>query len=142
MFRNLQGTWKNRGFPYPCNDRGNLRRNRKSKIEESKSFRSFVLLNNMAVTKRVRIYTEEDVANHKSANSCWVTNRGKVYDVTAFMPDHPGGDDLIMDHAGTDVESIMKDGDSHDHSDSAYDMLEEYMVGRLGTEATVVSEGM
>lgn len=101
-----------------------------------------LLLNNMAVTKRIRIYTEEDVANHKSANSCWVTYRGKVYDVTAFMPDHPGGDDLIMDHAGTDVESIMKDGDSHDHSDSAYDMLEEYMIGRLGTEATVVSDGV
>jgi len=95
----------------------------------------------MAVTKRVRIYTEEDVANHKSTSSCWVTHRGKVYDVTAFMPDHPGGDDLILDHAGTDVESIMKDVSSHDHSDSAYEMLEEYVIGRLGTEATVVSDG-
>ncbi|KAG1815245.1 uncharacterized protein BJ212DRAFT_266635 [Suillus subaureus] len=94
----------------------------------------------MAITKRVCIYTEEDVANHKSAKSCWITCRGKVYDVTGFVPDHPGGDDLILAHAGTDVESIMKDGDSHDHSDSAYDMLEEYVIGRLGTEATVVRD--
>lgn len=96
----------------------------------------------MAVTKRIRIYTEEDVASHKSANSCWVTCHGKVYDVTAFMPDHPGGDDLILDHAGTDVGNIMKDESSHDHSDSAYEMLEEYVIGRLGTEATVVSDGV
>lgn len=95
----------------------------------------------MAVTKRVRIYTEEDVANHKSAKSCWITCRGKVYDVTGFVPDHPGGDDLILAYAGMDVENIMKDGDSHDHSDSAYDMLEEYVIGRLGTDATVVRDG-
>lgn len=94
----------------------------------------------MAVTKRIRIYTEEDVADHKSAKSCWITCRGKVYDVTGFVPDHPGGDDLILEHAGTDVESIMKDEGSHDHSDSAYDMLEEYVIGRLGTESTVVRD--
>jgi hypothetical protein len=35
----------------------------------------------------------------------------------------------------------MKDEGSHDHSDSAYDMLEEYVIGRLGTESTVVRDG-
>ncbi|KAF9226331.1 Inositolphosphorylceramide-B hydroxylase [Gyrodon lividus] len=94
----------------------------------------------MSVSKRVRIYTSEDVANHKSAKSCWVMLGGKVYDVTTFVPDHPGGEDFILENAGTDVENIMKDKDSHNHSDSAYDMLEEYMIGRLGTEATVVSD--
>ncbi|KIK99658.1 hypothetical protein PAXRUDRAFT_131602 [Paxillus rubicundulus Ve08.2h10] len=94
----------------------------------------------MSISKRVRIYTSEDVANHKSAKSCWVTLQGKVYDVTAFVPDHPGGEDLILENGGTDVENIMKSKDSHEHSDSAYDMLGEYMVGRLGTEVTVVSD--
>jgi cytochrome b involved in lipid metabolism len=130
--------WRNRGY-LPVIDRENLSQEPKSQNCEPNEF--VLPTASMAVTKRVRIYTEEDVANHKSANSCWVTCRGKVYDVTAFMPDHPGGDDLIMDHAGTDVESIMKDGSSHDHSDSAYEMLEEYVIGRLGTETTVVREG-
>lgn len=95
----------------------------------------------MSIKKRVRIYTLEDLAAHKSAQSCWVTFKGKVYDVTAFVSDHPGGDDLILNNAGTDVEDIMKDKDSHDHSESAYEMLEEYVIGRLGTEATTVSDG-
>lgn len=95
----------------------------------------------MPISKRVRIYTLEDLAAHKCVQSCWVTFKGKVYDVTAFVSDHPGGDDLILNNAGTDVESIMKDKDSHDHSESAYEMLEEYVIGRLGTEATTVSDG-
>ena len=95
----------------------------------------------MSVSKRVRIFALEDLDAHKSAQSCWVTYKGKVYDVTAFVADHPGGDDLILNNAGTNVENIMKDKDSHDHSDSAYEMLEEYVIGRLGTEATTVSDG-
>ncbi|KAF9239345.1 hypothetical protein BU15DRAFT_88108 [Melanogaster broomeanus] len=94
----------------------------------------------MSVSKRVRIYTSEDVDNHKSPKSCWVTLRGKVYDVTAFVSDHPGGEEFILDNGGTDVEDIMKDKDSHDHSASAYEMLEEYMIGRLGTDTIVVSD--
>lgn len=95
----------------------------------------------MSVSKRVRIYTLEDLATHKCAQSCWVTLKGKVYNVTSFVSDHPGGDDLILNNADTDVESIMKDKDSHDHSESAYEMLEEYVIGRLGTEATTLSDG-
>ncbi|KAG6333019.1 hypothetical protein ID866_6072 [Astraeus odoratus] len=94
----------------------------------------------MAVLKRIRIFTTEDVSSHKHAGSCWVTLRGKVYDVTPFIPDHPGGEDIILKHGGADVEDIMRDKDVHDHSDAAYEMLEEYMIGRLGTEATIVND--
>lgn len=95
----------------------------------------------MPVSKRVRIFALQDLDAHRSAQSCWVSFKGKVYDVTAFVADHPGGDDLILNNAGTDVERIMKDNDSHDHSESAYEMLGEYVIGRLGTEATTVSDG-
>lgn len=49
----------------------------------------------------------------------------KVYDVTDFVDSHPGGAELIVDYAGKDVSEIMADVDSHDHSDSAYEMLED-----------------
>ena len=95
----------------------------------------------MSVSKRVRIFALQDLDEHRSAQSCWVSFKGKAYDVTSFVADHPGGDDLILNNAGTDVGNIMKDKDSHDHSESAYEMLEEYVIGRLGTEATTVSDG-
>jgi 4-hydroxysphinganine ceramide fatty acyl 2-hydroxylase len=94
----------------------------------------------MSPNKRVKIYTAEDVQNHKSLSSCWVTRGGKVYDVSAFLPDHPGGDDIILKYAGQDIQKAMKDPEEHDHSDSAYDMMEEYLIGRLGNNANIVDE--
>lgn len=94
----------------------------------------------MSLTKRIRIFTTEDVEEHANSGSCWVTRDGKVYDVTKFLPDHPGGDDLILKHAGKDVGEIMKDSSEHDHSDSAYNMLDEFLIGRLGASAGIVDE--
>lgn len=93
------------------------------------------------MSKRVRIYTEEDLAQHSSPSSCWVTRDGRVYDVTSFLADHPGGDDLILNHAGKDIGAVMKDPEEHEHSDSAYDMLDEYLIGRLGAGEEIVSDG-
>ena len=92
-------------------------------------------------TKRVRIFTSLDVATHARSTDCWVSRAGKVYDVTPFLADHPGGDDLILRYAGKDMGDAMADKSEHDHSESAYEMLEEYVIGRLGTDATIVSDG-
>ena len=35
--------------------------------------------------KRNRIYTQEDVEAHSSATDCWVTYKGKVYDVSSII---------------------------------------------------------
>jgi cytochrome b involved in lipid metabolism len=31
------------------------------------------------------------VAKHASPEDCWIVVNGKVYDLTKFAPDHPGG---------------------------------------------------
>jgi len=93
------------------------------------------------ISQRVRIYTREDVETHKNTSSCWVSRGGKVYDITIFLKDHPGGDDVILNIAGRDVEEIMRDTMGHVHSESAYEMLEEYVIGRLGTDQTTVRDG-
>lgn len=93
------------------------------------------------MSKRIRIYTAEDVATHTTASSCWVSREGKVYDVSGFINDHPGGDDLILAHAGKDIGDIMNDKLEHEHSDSAYSMLDEYVIGRVGVGEAVVRDG-
>jgi L-lactate dehydrogenase (cytochrome) len=45
----------------------------------------------------------QDVAQHDSANSCWVIIHGKAYDVTEFLPEHPGGQRIILKYAGKDA---------------------------------------
>jgi cytochrome b involved in lipid metabolism len=36
---------------------------------------------------------------HSTASSCWFVIRGIVYDVTTFLEDHPGGDDVLKGSA-------------------------------------------
>lgn len=70
-----------------------------------------------------------NVASHNDAKSCYVTVGNKVYDITPFLDDHPGGGDLILEYGGKDVSEIMVDGLSHLHSESAYDILDKHLIG-------------
>lgn len=90
--------------------------------------------------QRLRIYTLEDVCNHRNANSCWIVRNELIYDITNFLNDHPGGDDIILEWAGKDIGDVMSNGE-HQHSDAAFEMMSEYLVGRIGTDAGVVDEG-
>lgn len=74
-------------------------------------------------------FTRSEVESHNTEKSCYVTIKTKVFDVTDFLNDHPGGGDLIMDYAGKDVEEILQDGDSHPHSEAAYEILDDSLVG-------------
>ncbi|KAH8735513.1 FMN-dependent dehydrogenase-domain-containing protein [Ilyonectria robusta] len=44
-----------------------------------------------------------EVAEHNNAKSCWVIVHGKAYDVTEFLPEHPGGQKIILRYAGKDA---------------------------------------
>ncbi|KAF2168220.1 hypothetical protein M409DRAFT_21661 [Zasmidium cellare ATCC 36951] len=75
-----------------------------------------------------------EVAAHNTAESCYVTVGTKVYDVTPFLEDHPGGGDLILEHGGKDVKEAMEDEISHAHTESAWEILDDYLVGFVATE--------
>ena len=75
-----------------------------------------------------------DVESHNTQKSCYVTIGTKVYDITTFLDDHPGGGDLILQYGGKDVEAIMKDELSHTHSEAAYEILDESLIGFVVTE--------
>ena len=40
------------------------------------------------------------LADHASPQSCWLIIRSRVYDVTSFLPHHPGGAGVILECAG------------------------------------------
>ncbi|KZF23946.1 Inositolphosphorylceramide-B hydroxylase [Xylona heveae TC161] len=81
----------------------------------------------------------QDVESHNTAQSCYVTCGTKVYDVTSFLNDHPGGGDLILEFAGKDVTDIMADEISHTHSEAAYEILDDCLVGFMPTEPVLDS---
>lgn len=75
-----------------------------------------------------------EIASHNTAKSCYVTLGNNVYDVTDFLDSHPGGAGLVLEYAGKDIADILKDEDSHTHSDSAYEVLDESLVGFVASE--------
>lgn len=75
-----------------------------------------------------------DVRAHNNEKSCYVTIGTRVFDVTDFLSDHPGGGDLILEYGGRDVKEIMEDTVSHFHSEAAYEILEESLVGFVANE--------
>lgn len=81
------------------------------------------------------LISSSSFAKHNKAWDCWVTlHNRKVYNVTGFLDSHPGGGDVILPYAGKDITEIMADISSHEHSESAYEMLDEDMlVGYLAT---------
>lgn len=47
-----------------------------------------------------RVISLEELQQHKKAESCWLLLHGKVYDVTDFLEEHPGGYDIIVSCTG------------------------------------------
>ncbi|KAL2120610.1 hypothetical protein VTJ04DRAFT_4637 [Mycothermus thermophilus] len=49
------------------------------------------------------LLTGAEVAKHNKPDDCWVIVHGKAYDVTEFLPEHPGGTKIILKYAGKDA---------------------------------------
>jgi hypothetical protein len=45
----------------------------------------------------------------------WTVMDGIVYNVTAFLKDHPGGSSIVLPHLGTDITEVFQDEDYHVH---------------------------
>ena len=75
-----------------------------------------------------------DVASRNTKKSCYVTVGANVYDMTPFLDDHPGGGDLILEYGGKDVSDIMGDEISHSHTEAAYEIMNEHLIGFVARE--------
>ncbi|KAI8140846.1 FMN-dependent dehydrogenase-domain-containing protein [Fennellomyces sp. T-0311] len=53
------------------------------------------------------VISPAEVAKHKTKDDVWVILHGKVYDLTKFLPEHPGGQKIILKYAGQDATSAF-----------------------------------
>lgn len=77
-------------------------------------------------------YSLSDISTHSTAKDCWLTIEGKVYDVTKFIPTHPGGE-AILQGCGKDATSMFnsRPNDGTSHSSKARDLLKNFLIGDL-----------
>ncbi|GFY86018.1 hypothetical protein Acr_04g0007560 [Actinidia rufa] len=78
--------------------------------------------------EKQRIFTLSQVAQHKSKEDCWFIINGRVLDVTKFLEEHPGGEEVLLDSAGKDA---TKDFNDIGHSQASKNLLVKYQVGFL-----------
>lgn len=72
--------------------------------------------------------TLEEVKKHNTRSSVWFVIHNKVYDVTKFMDEHPGGEEVLLEQAGKNASEIFEDVS---HSADAKDLMKNYLVGEL-----------
>jgi cytochrome b involved in lipid metabolism len=71
--------------------------------------------------------SRDEVSKHNTEDDCWVIIDNKVYDVTKWLPHHPGGKNLILNLAGTDVTEEFKVF----HLNPCYARLRPFLIGEV-----------
>merc|ERR1712115_375885 len=80
------------------------------------------------IMAKAKVISEEELSKHTSSDDLWMAIEGKVYDITSFIDDHPGGDEVLKDTAGRDATTEF---DDVGHSVEAVEMMEKYYIGEL-----------
>ncbi|KAK2545602.1 cytochrome b5 [Columba livia] len=74
------------------------------------------------------LYTLEEVGKRNSSREAWMVIHGRVYDVTRFLEEHPGGEEVLIEQAGRDATESFEDVG---HSTDAREMLKQYYIGEV-----------
>jgi cytochrome b involved in lipid metabolism len=84
--------------------------------------------NTKKASKAIKYYTMDDIKKHNKKTDAWLVINKKVYDVTKWVPDHPGGN-IILKGVGKDATELYNT--IHSHGVFANNVLKKYYIGKL-----------
>jgi predicted heme/steroid binding protein len=76
-------------------------------------------------------YSLAEVASHGDSNSCWSVINGKVYDLSSYINQHPGGSREILQICGTDGSSAFNF--QHGNERRPNSELKSFYIGELSS---------
>lgn len=76
----------------------------------------------------VRYYRLSEIEEQNSFKSTWIIIHHKVYDVTKFLEEHPGGEEVLREQAGGNATESFEDVG---HSTDAREMAGDMVIGEL-----------
>lgn len=83
-----------------------------------------------------RVIPDSEVAKHNKETDLWLVIKGNVHDLTNFIKEHPGGEEVLIAAAGMDATVCFEE---IGHSTEAYKLCDNYKIGVLSGELPMAS---
>ena len=77
-----------------------------------------------------KTYTQAQVAEKNSKSDCWTIIDNKVYNITKYIPNHPGGEEEITQICGKDGSKLFAKPQEHKEG-GASNVLGQLYLGNL-----------
>ncbi|XP_060630966.1 cytochrome b5 [Anolis sagrei] len=77
---------------------------------------------------RGRYHTLEEIQKHNHSQSTWIILHNRIYDLTKFLEEHPGGEEVLREQAGGDATESFEDVG---HSTDARTLSDTFIIGEL-----------
>nr|CAD7256777.1 unnamed protein product [Timema shepardi] len=78
-----------------------------------------------------KLYKRDEVAKENNGETTLMIIHNSVYNVTAYLKEHPGGEEVLLEQGGKDATEAFEDVG---HSLDARDLMDNYKVGELVPE--------
>lgn len=103
----------------PQNSQNNAAQYEDDEFDDDEDTRSpFAPETNVPKTQAVSL---DELALHNSLSDCWIAYNGKAYDITDYLPHHPGGQNRILPYCGS--ESAFEQAFTQQHGTSKVSLL-------------------
>ncbi|XP_058496676.1 cytochrome b5 [Solea solea] len=76
----------------------------------------------------VKYYSLSEIEKQNFYKSTWIIIHNKVYDVTKFLEEHPGGEEVLREQAGGNATESFEDVG---HSSDAREMASSMLIGEV-----------
>ncbi|MEQ2273737.1 Cytochrome b5 [Xenotaenia resolanae] len=76
----------------------------------------------------VKYFRLSEIEAQNSFKSTWIIIHNKVYNVTKFLDEHPGGEEVLREQAGGNATESFEDVG---HSTDAREMASSMVIGEL-----------
>lgn len=81
-----------------------------------------------------KTYSVGEVASHNTISDCWMIIAGKIYNLSGYASEHPGGERNIANYCGREATTAFETKgrpSGNNHSDYAWQLLGQYYLGDL-----------
>ncbi|XP_015588199.1 cytochrome b5-like [Cephus cinctus] len=75
-----------------------------------------------------QIFTHDEVTRHNKEKDLWMIIHEGVYDLTKFLKEHPGGEEVLINLAGKDGTTCF---DEIGHTTEAVQLRETLKIGKV-----------